>query len=796
MAETRMERAPFKFPLRECGAIVLISVSVFIGLALFSYVPVDFLEGEIRESPNNQNLVGQIGVIFVTTAGMMFGWAALLLPFTFATLAFRIGKRTYVNWTWFRAIVSTFSFLIFLSAGSILAELHLSSTYADFSQPGGWVGELAVNWFIATLGTVGLTIVAGMFFILGVQLFLFFSWLRFFQQIVRIVRGMGKILLLVSDTANTTTVGVFTFPARVYYWFKRTFTRKKKKSKRVEPIRPERIQPTEIVSTDVEEPITSNDNPFVPQKSGTTRPKRRTASKARKRVKAEHKQPVVPTSVALEANSYVLPSLDLLDPPILNKENDKARIKELRDLGSQLQNHLSDFGVLATVVGIVPGPVVTRFELELASGVKVQKISGLVKDIARMLAVTSVRVVPIIPGKSVIGVEIPNERRKIVTFREVIDDDQFVGSQSPLTFALGVNVAGTPMCADIERMPHLLVAGTTGSGKSVAINVMLLSLLFRVTPEDLRLVLIDPKMLELSVYEDIPHLLTPVVTDVEDSVKVMTWCVAEMERRYRILSHANVRNLSGYNAKIEATEAAGNPLYMPSENGLELEDEAQEPLKQMPRILIVVDEFADLVMMVGKKVEDLIVRIAQKARAAGIHLVLATQRPSANVITSLIKSNIPVRMSFQVSSQVDSRVILDQGGAEQLLGRGDMLYMPPGSSVPERIHGAFVSDDEVLSVVQRLVANSSPDYDESVLSESMQSADSGSSQVSNGYQEDPLYSDAVRVVYESEKASISNVQRRLNVGYNRAANLIERMEEEGIVSPPKKNGSRQILRNG
>ncbi len=443
----------------------------------------------------------------------------------------------------------------------------------------------------------------------------------------------------------------------------------------------------------------------------------------------------------------------------------------------------------AEVVSVLPGPVVTRFEIQPAPGLKVSRISSLVKDLARSLAVVSVRIVEVIPGKSVVGIEIPNEQRSIVRLKELVTSEVYQASKSPLTLALGKDIAGEPVVADVTKMPHLLVAGTTGSGKSVGVNAMLLSILYKATPEQVRLILVDPKMLELSVYEGIPHLLTPVVTDMKEAAQALRWCVAEMDRRYRLMSALGVRNLAGYNRRVEEGDVK-DPLWP--------EDSGEAPdLAHLPYIVVVIDEFADMMMIVGKKVEQLIARIAQKARAAGIHLILATQRPSVDVITGLIKANIPARIGFQVSSKIDSRTIMDQGGAEQLLGHGDMLYLPPGTALPTRVHGAFVSDEEVHRVVKDLKTRGGPDYLADVLADTGEfgelGGESGTEGSGSAEQDDALYDEAVAFVLETRRASISAVQRKLRIGYNRAARLVESMEAAGVVSSMNTNGSREVL---
>ena len=495
----------------------------------------------------------------------------------------------------------------------------------------------------------------------------------------------------------------------------------------------------------------------------------------------------------VDPNLPPMPSFDLLERA--DKHENPLTPEEVEGISRLVEEKLADFNIEATVVGVYPGPVITRFELDLAPGVKVSKITGLSKDLARAMSAISVRVVEVIPGKSVIGLELPNKKREMVRLSEVISCDTFQSNKSPLTMVLGADISGQPVVVDLAKMPHLLVAGTTGSGKSVGVNVMILSLLYKSTPEDVRMIMIDPKMLELSVYEGIPHLLSEVVTDMKEAANALRWCVGEMERRYRLMSALGVRNLKGYNAKVEEAIANGTPIKDPLWKSEESMDAEAPDLAKLPAIVVVVDEFADMMMIVGKKVEELIARIAQKARAAGIHLILATQRPSVDVITGLIKANIPTRCAFQVSSKIDSRTILDQQGAETLLGMGDMLYLPPGSPVPTRVHGAFVDDHEVHAVVADWQKRGEPEYIDEILNgEATAEVLLPGEQPEGEDQEfDAFYDEAVAFVTETRRASVSSVQRKFRIGYNRAARLVEQMEMSGVVSAQGHNGNREVL---
>ena len=607
-----------------------------------------------------------------------------------------------------------------------------------------WSGLLGSTLFLLSMMMVGLTLFAGI------------SWFR------------------VMDVIGKYTLAGLTWLADSIAGMRDWFAGRKAKAKRVEVRRADSVRQKGKPQRKIEPRISSS----------LAQPSRRAA---------REKQQLLFKN--LPAGS--LPPLELLDDPPEQAEGYSTEVLEA--LSRQVELKLADFGVQVDVVEVHPGPVITRFELQPAPGIKSSQISNLAKDLARGLSVISVRVVEVIPGKSTIGLEIPNTVRHTVYLSEILQSEVYDRSTSPLTIALGKSIGGSPRIADITRMPHVLVAGTTGSGKSVALNAMILSLVYKATPEQVRLVMVDPKMLELSVYEGIPHLLAPVVTDMKEAANALRWCVAEMERRYRLMASMGVRNLAGFNKKVKEAADKGRPLTDPLWTPAlpDVEEEAPE-LELLPYIVVVIDEFADLMMIVGKKIEELIARLAQKARAAGIHLILATQRPSVDVITGLIKANIPARMSFQVSSRVDSRTILDQMGAEQLLGHGDMLYLPPGLALPERIHGAFVGDREVHAVTGYLRQFGEPNYVEEILNE-MQLTTEGMAIGATGLleavggEQDELYDQAVAFVTNSRRASISSVQRQLRVGYNRAARLVEDMEAAGVVSPPEHNGQREVL---
>lgn len=752
------------FRLREAALILALALAAYLLLSLLSYAPTD--PGWSTTGTNDviANRGGIVGAWLADALLYGFGLPAYLSPLMLGFsgwLLFRWGKRADSADALHFWILKAVGLVAALAAASGLSTLSLMN-YADLLPlgAGGVLGEVVGHGFESVFGASGTSLLLLALLLTGVTLFTGLSWLM-------VIDRLGAVAMLVMIRVSRWSREI-----QGNLQIKRTRQQREEnfiaKQEKIQQQPKEKIQQPKV-----------RVEPHIQIKE------------PRKREEKEYQAPLFETP-----DTPGRPTLSLLDMPEAAATGYSE--EDLKKLSQLVEVKLKDFGVEVQVVEVQPGPVVTRFELQPAPGLKVSRISGLAKDLARALAISSVRIVEVIPGKPVVGLEIPNESREIVRLREILASSDYENSESPLVMALGKDIAGRPVTANLEKMPHLLVAGTTGSGKSVAVNAMILSILYKASPKEVRLIMVDPKMLELSVYEDIPHLLTPVVTDMKEAANALRWCVAEMERRYPLMAALGVRNIAGFNKKVQEAIDRGEPIADPIAEVLP--GEPIPRLEPLPFIVVIIDELADMMMVVGKQVEELIARLAQKARAAGIHLILATQRPSVDVITGLIKANIPTRMAFQVSSRIDSRTILDQMGAEQLLGQGDMLYLPPGSGLPERVHGAFVDDHEVHAVVDFLKQQGGPNYLEEIVQEQGDDADSaGVGDASDG-ETDPLYDQAVQIVTESRRASVSGVQRRLKIGYNRAARIVEAMEAAGVVSAMQSNGSREVLapppRNG
>ena len=733
--------------LRESWWLLLIGAALYLVLILATYSKSD--PGWSHQASGSQvvNAGGKAGAWIADVALYVFGvsawWWVLLLIGGVVWGYRRIEAVTESDRR--SVVVACIGFFVLITASSAFESLRLYSLKAQLPHtPGGVLGELVSGLMARGFGFTGSTLILLILWGVGLALLTGLSW-------VTIIEKLGSAIEVAYVSIR-----------------EKWQTRQDRKVGEQATVHREEIVEVERKRFEEHEPVRIESPKVVIPKSD--------------RVIKEKQKPLFE-----DLPDSPLPPLHLLDEPPADVE--MLSSETLEYTSRLIEKKLSDFGIEVKVVAAQPGPVITRYEIEPAIGVKGSQVINLVKDLARALSVVSVRVVETIPGKSYMGLEIPNPKRQVVRLSEILSSKVYAEMPSPLTLAMGKDIAGNPVVADLARMPHVLVAGTTGSGKSVAINAMILSLLYKATAKEVRLILVDPKMLELSVYEGIPHLLTPVVTDMKQAAHALNWCVGEMDRRYKLMSTLGVRNLSGFNQKIREAEKAGKPLTNP----FTITPESPEPLKELPLIVVVIDELADLMMVVGKKVEELIARLAQKARAAGVHLLLATQRPSVDVITGLIKANIPTRVSFQVSSKVDSRTILDQMGAEQLLGQGDMLYLPPGTGYPQRVHGAFVSDQEVHKVVDYLKSRGQPQYIEDVLQGGEADEENGGVAGEADAEADPLYDQAVDIVLKSRRASISLVQRHLRIGYNRAARLIEQMERAGLVSTMQSNGNREVI---
>ncbi len=748
--------------LREGALYVFGALAIILWVALFTYDAADPGFTQASASEEISNGIGRIGALIADVLFNFFGRPAYL----FTIIVFYIGWRIYRDHknqqqlTRADFVLRFTGFVATLVSSCALATLHFSSVGFRESA-GGIIGQVFGGSLEAMMKILGASTLLFFVWLSALSLFLGISWLKTMDAVGRwCLQSYEKLRVRMGelkDKAKDKAEGRRQLAARQEVFA----TEKKRTAGRVPP----KIEPT-IAALEQSD-----------------------------RAEKERQVPLFDPPAAGE-----LPPLSLLDdpPPKIGGYSEES----LEAMSRLVELKLKDFGIDVEVISVSPGPIITRFELDPAPGVKVSQISNLAKDLARSLSVVSVRVVEVIPGKSFVGLEIPNENRELVTLGEILKSRAYDEQASPLTLALGKDIGGHSVVADLARMPHLLIAGTTGSGKSVAINAMVLSLLYKAKPEHVRLIMIDPKMLELSVYEGIPHLLTPVVTDMKEAANALRWAVGEMDRRYRLMAAMGVRNIGGYNRKVQEAIDAGEPIKDPTWTPPTLIDEdkiIEHPtLTPLPFVVIIIDELADMMMIVGKKIEELIARLAQKARASGIHMLLATQRPSVDVITGLIKANIPTRIAFQVSAKVDSRTILDQMGAENLLGHGDMLYLPPGTSLPTRVHGAFVADNEVHTVVRHLKKAGQPRYLDEIL-EAPTGPTPGLAGIDSApgadidAEQDPLYDQAIQVVMDTRKASISGVQRRLKIGYNRAARMVETMEAAGLVGPLQSNGSREIL---
>ncbi len=785
MAKKQNQPAPL--PITTIFSFILLAFSLYFFVSLVTFNPNDVSLSTSSSQVNSiENYGGLFGAYLSNFLFSIIGASAYLL---IALMVHEVLNILFFHerFAHHKTLRITSSFILIFCACLLSEYFLIGDAYPQLSA-GGVLGQLGLDFLSSYLGVFGALIFVVIFALASLSFALAFSWINVFDFIGKNLIAFSKIVLQAFKMLSTLVLTLFKNALSNFV---------KTTQSLMSNFRSSRLKTQEEKAPSVKssKSIEQQDEikRVVVEKSQTTPEKDPKKENVSEIIKNETEPLNTKTSTTVykkkENVDTSMPDTSLLDRAL--DDGDSLTKDELNQLADLLESKLDEFGVEAKVVSVLPGPVVTRFEIQPAPGTKASKITNISQDIARSLAVSSVRVVEVIEGKSVVGIEIPNTNRKMVRLSEILSSNAFKNSTSPLSLALGHDIAGKSVVVDLAKMPHLLVAGTTGSGKSVGINAMLLSLLFKSDPSDVRLILIDPKMLELSVYDGIPHLLTPVITDMTDASNGLRWCVAEMDRRYKLMSEMGVRNLSGFNKKVAEAKIDGKPLFDPL-----IEDE-ETKLEELPSIVVVVDEFADMMMLVGKKVEHLIARIAQKARAAGIHLILATQRPSVDVITGLIKANIPTRIGFQVSSKIDSRTILDQGGADQLLGYGDMLYLPAGQGVPVRVHGAFVGDDEVHRVVNDWKKRAEPDYLEEITSELQETGPiPGWSHESSGldsYESDELYDEAVNFVLESRRASISSVQRKLRIGYNRAARLIEAMEGAGLVSEMNTNGTREVL---
>lgn len=780
------------------GLLILIfAVAVFMFLSLVSYHRSDPGWSHLINAGRVANAGGRAGAWIADLFLYLFGYLAYLFPLMLCFISW----SCYVCKHLFRdeldkngllpiVMLRSGGLLMVLISGCALFQVHVTTMLQSMPfESGGILGSIVGSVMLSIFNNTGTTLILLALFLIGLTLFTGVSWLS-------LIDFLGAGIVWLGQTAYYWLLDrdwSFLSWSRIKAWFDHS------SSDNGEEDAAYRVADKPFISR-VEPEFVQHESE-VPIEKKTFASKLIQLASLKKKTEDDDMEHLDTQSSIDEAvskaisspprykRSNALPKLSILDKPVRD-DSKRLSVQDLQARSAEVEARLADFGIDAKVVAVHPGPVVTRYEINLAAGTKVSKISNLVKDLARSLSVISVRIVEVIPGKPVIGLELPNDYRETVTLREIIASSVYEKATSPLTIALGKDISGHPVIADLAKMPHLLIAGTTGSGKSVSLNAILLSLLYKSTPEQLRFILIDPKMLELSIYDGIPHLLTPVVTDMKDAASALRWCVVEMERRYRLMAALGVRNIAGYNVKVKKARSDGAPLLDPI-----AKTESPSELQELPYIVVLADEFADMMVVVGKKVETLIARLAQKARAAGVHLIFATQRPSVDVITGLIKANIPTRIAFQVSQKVDSRTILDQSGAEQLLGNGDMLYLPPGSGLPVRVHGAFVSDEEVHRVVSSLKEMGEPDYENNILDDnSLSDGDySESNDPEFDSEHDEYYDQAVDFITKTRRVSVSSIQRRFKIGYNRAARIVEAMELAGVVTKMENNGLREVL---
>ena len=848
----------FGWILKDGVVLSCIGLAFFLFIVLFSYSPADPGFDSSGAKADFDNYGGKTGAWISSMLLYVFGVFGFLIPFGillagWVTLKLRTGNEL----DYLRFILSLFGLLLMISSGAGLANLfmHPESLISLPYSAGGVLGYELSSALVSSVDLLGATLVLLVMFAVAVSMLSSCSWLTIIEVTGKLaLQGYEKVASVFghkvadSDKVKNTVEKLQETVKKVSdvkisdaaqavqarkQWLSKILPAKTSTTSAADTSSPSKSdsnanlngsytnEPTidiakaqQVINEEGQGAISSSNtsnthsntldspanSPATPASVATgstepmqSNPAEASAAQSTTGLTVGTKQQAAANPAAIIEKAE-LPKLDLLDmPPSYDEGFSKEELTALSEL---LEQRLLEFGITVQVESVQPGPVVTRFEILPAPGVKVSQINNLSKDLARVLSVQSVRVVDVIPGKAVVGIEIPNEHREIVSFREVLASEEFQSASSPLTVALGKDISGKAVVADIAKAPHLLVAGTTGAGKSVGVNSMILSMLYKSTPDQVRLIMVDPKMLELSIYEDIPHLLTPVVTDMSEAANALRWCVFEMDRRYMLMAKMGVRNIAGFNMKVQAAIDKGQPIIDPLHQqaanfGHELGEEPPT-LEPLPYIVVVVDEFADMIMVVGKEVEQLIARIAQKARAAGIHLILATQRPSVNVITGLIKANIPTRISFMVNTKIDSRTILDQGGAEQLLGKGDMLFLPPGSGSPRRVHGAFMTDDEVHRVAEFVKSQGQPQYLETITQGVSEGGSGGPADPADA-EADALYDEAVAFVIDGRKVSISLIQRRFKIGYNRAARIVEAMEASGVISTAGANGNREVL---